>query len=190
MCQPSPKLLHAATRAPKLRGELRQHYSLDLACGVFFSAINKTLPQLCRVCRKLKIPELGEFKKVGSRAHDWYWVCHNCQPPQRVTPPVVTKASWLERKVIPVLTSSGYNFIREYPLGAFRFDFALPRLWLLIEADSYLWHRRPRQIQRDQKKDTLASDGGWFVARVRDPDIEGWTRMAIDRRAEELGLTV
>lgn len=149
--------------------------------------VDKSLPQICRGCRKLKLPELGEFKKVGGRAHDWYWICHHCQPPHQAHAPVITKASWLERKVIPVLTASGYHFIREFELGSFRFDFALPKLWLFVEADSYLWHRRPRQKKRDMAKDALATEKGWHVARVRDPDIEGWTRRAIDRRAEELG---
>ena len=132
------------------------------------------------------MPHLGEFKKVGGRAHDWYWICHACQPPHQIPAPVPVKASWLEKRVIPVLVASGYHWIREFELGAFRFDFALPKLWLLIEADSYTWHRRPWQEKRDKAKDALAENRGWKVVRVRDPDIEGWTRRAIDRRAEEM----
>lgn len=145
----------------------------------------KTLPQVCRKCRMLKMPSLGEFKKVPSRCHDWYWICHACQPPHAPTVQSPSKASWLERKVIPVLAASGYRWVREFELGPFRFDFALPKLWLLIEADSS-WHRHASRQHRDRAKDALAEGKGWLVARVRDPDIEGWTRRAIDRRAEDL----
>lgn len=150
--------------------------------------MDRTLPQVCKRCRKLKMPQLGTFKKVPHRCHDWYWVCHDCQPDPLVTRPASAPPSYLERKVIPVLTASGYAWQREFELSPFRFDFALPKLWLLIEADSSRWHQHASRRNRDQAKDRLAQEKGWLVVRVRDPDIEGWTRMAIDRRVEELGL--
>lgn len=149
--------------------------------------MNKTLPQICVKCRKLKMPDLGSFKKRAGTYAGWYWICHACQSPgDSLQRPPATKATWLERKVIPVLIASGHRWIREYQMDKFRFDFAIPKLMLLIEADSRGYHRRKDQIRRDMAKKELAESKGWKVVRVRDPDIEGWTRRAIDRRVEAI----
>ncbi len=37
----------------------------------------KTLPQVCKECRKLKMPKLGRFFR-GGRYSSTYWICFDC----------------------------------------------------------------------------------------------------------------
>lgn len=152
----------------------------------FPRAMNRSLPQVCVKCRQLKMPNLGEFKKKSGRTHDFYFTCYSCQPSAEQVSPEKHRASWLERKVIPVFTASGQRFIREFELEKFRFDFCIPKLWLLIEVDGRTYHLRPWRQARDAAKDALAESKGYAVVRVREPDIIGKVQAAIDLRVEEL----
>jgi very-short-patch-repair endonuclease len=55
----------------------------------------------------------------------------------------------------------------EFKLGSFIYDFAIPKLGLLIELDSKRYHSNKRHRIRDGAKDKNAADQGWTLKRVR-----------------------
>ena len=94
--------------------------------------------------------------------------------------------SYLERRVFAVLATTGYFFIQEYQLGGFSYDFAIPKLHLVIEADGRAYHQHASRHRRDMTKTTIAAKAGWELARVSLPDVEGQTASAIARREIEV----
>ena len=88
-----------------------------------------------------------------------------------------------------LLLQSGHRFIQEYKLKKFIYDFAVPRLRLLIEVDSRSYHSYPRQKARDRAKTKLADEDGWFLLRVQYPgDVDGIVAKTITDREAQLGL--
>ena len=77
------------------------------------------------------------------------------------------KESPIERIVRSELLSKGYWVAQEYPLGPFRYDFAIPALRAIVEVDSHTYHDHPSRKARDRAKSALAESGGWTVCRVR-----------------------
>jgi very-short-patch-repair endonuclease len=147
------------------------------------------LPQVCCKCHALKNAELGRFVKTKSRWNCQRWICDHCDGRQvqvgkqrRQSPP--------EKVAAEVLLNTGYRFIREFPVGIYHFDLAIPALRLLIEIDSWSYHRRNWQKRRDKAKQELAESKGWKVARIecRD-DVPGKVRWHVDVRETELGAT-
>jgi very-short-patch-repair endonuclease len=151
--------------------------------------MNAQLPQVCCKCRKLKHAELGRFVKTKGRWNCQRWICSNCDGKQvqvgkwrRQSPP--------EKQAAEALLKTGYRFIREFAVGFYHFDLAIPAIRLLIEIDSWSYHRKNWQKERDQRKQELAESKGWKVARVecRD-DVAGRVRWHVDVRETELGAT-
>ena len=147
------------------------------------------LPEVCRICKKFKLPHLGKFTVVGHGKRAW--TCLSCldqptykhgNPKKRETPP--------EAIVKGVLLGSGHFFVQEYPkLEPFVYDFAIPRLRMLIEVDSKSYHSYPRQKSRDKAKTKLAEDEGWHLVRVQYPgDLEGVVAKEITDREAALGI--
>ena len=56
--------------------------------------------------------------------------------------------------------------MEEFKLSKVRFDFAVPKLRLLVEIDSRRWHSHPSRKNRDRYKSRLAEDEGWKLVRV------------------------
>ncbi len=148
--------------------------------------MDKKLPAVCCRCRKLKMPDLGDFRRVPGRCHDFKFVCHACSSNEK--PRTGIQLSWLERRVVSVLVETDYRFVREHGIGHYRYDFFIPALGLLIEADSCKWHGRHRQQTRDKAKDRAAENSGYKLVRVQDPDLEGKVRHALDAREIEIVL--
>ena len=80
----------------------------------------------------------------------------------------------------------GYQFHR------FTVDFAIPALKIFIECDGAYWHSLPAAIQRDQEKDRMAAEDGWFMLRLTEKEInediagcEAKIKRAIALRAAE-----
>lgn len=55
----------------------------------------------------------------------------------------------------------------EFKLGTFIYDFAIPKLGLLLELDSKRYHTNKRHRIRDNAKDKNAANQGWTLKRVR-----------------------
>ncbi len=93
-----------------------------------------------------------------------------------------------ERQVFEQLALYGIRFEQEFPLGGFFFDFAVPLFRMLIEVDSYTYHRHPSRRHRDREKTAIAERDGWKVARVSNPDIAAKVAKAfLDREHEVTG---
>lgn len=132
----------------------------------------RELPQLCRRCRnrdiggKLKMPELGRFFRSKKYNRAPVWICLNClKNPVRIQRP--GQESPAERKVSIALQCFGEYFIPEYRLGPFIFDFAFPKLKLVMEVDSWTWHHTRSRKQSDARKLRYAEEHGWELMRLR-----------------------
>lgn len=128
--------------------------------------VSPSLPQVCCRCRKLKMSALGHFVKVGRRYSQHVFICDACD-----TVPVERhrkfRESPPERAARKALLDNGERFVQEYRLGKFYYDFAIPRLRMLLEIDPHSYHRLAVQQLKDTAKDKFAEKHGWLVARVR-----------------------
>ena len=132
----------------------------------------RQLPQLCCRCRnrdiagKLKPPETGRFFPSKKYNRPPVWVCLQClQNLVRIQRP--GQESPAEKKVSIALQCFGEHFIPEYRLGPFIFDFAFPKLKLVMEVDSWTWHHTRSRKRNDARKLQYAQENGWKVARLR-----------------------
>lgn len=131
-----------------------------------------SLPQLCCRCRnrdiggKLKMPDKGRFFRSKKYNHPPVWVCNGClQHPVRIRR--AGQESPAEREVSIALQVFGEHFIPEYQLGPYLFDFAFPKLMLLMEVDSWTWHSSRSRHARDGRKTSFAREAGWELHRLR-----------------------
>src|SRR6267142_1906043 len=131
-----------------------------------------TLPQLCCRCQnrdiggKLKMPSYGRFFRSRKYNRQPVWICLSClENPVREARS--GQESPAERKVSIALQCFGEHFLPEYKLGSFVFDFAFPRLKLLMEVDSWTWHHTGRRKQNDARKLRYAEKCGWRPARLK-----------------------
>jgi very-short-patch-repair endonuclease len=126
-----------------------------------------TGPEICSSCRKMKLPHLGEYK-AAFRYNTWRFTCHECLGKHKVhrltrrnneTPPEREARMWLQASKIQASA--------EFKLGPFIYDFAVPKICLLIELDSRRYHTSARHRTRDSYKDKNATDHGWTVKRIQ-----------------------
>jgi hypothetical protein len=132
----------------------------------------RALPQLCCRCRnrdiggKLKSPELGRFFRSKKYNRAPVWVCLPClKNPVRLQRPGLESPA--EKKVSIALQCFGEQFIPEFSFGPFIFDFAFPKLKVLMEVDSWTWHHTRSRKQNDARKRRYAEENGWEVVRLR-----------------------
>jgi len=92
----------------------------------------------------------------------------------------------LESKVLIALEELGLKYIDEYrPKGTRRiFDFYLPDLNILIEADGDFWHysewaEKNGHTKRDKTKSKWAIDNGYKLIRLRESDVEKFGAFAL-----------
>lgn len=148
------------------------------------------LPQLCSRCRTLKDHALGRFVKTR-RWSARVWVCDHCASKERDQPQRgrLTRPSPPERQAAEALAKTGYRYICEYPLKGYFFDLAVPELRLILEIDSWSYHRKRFRQQRDRDKQVCAENYGWKVCRVNaQDDVPGRVTSLVDVRAAELGV--
>jgi very-short-patch-repair endonuclease len=128
--------------------------------------------------------------KSSTRYAKKYFICAGCD----TNPPIVRLArpnneSPPEREVREALTGCGFSVVAEYPLGHFIYDFAVPRLRLLMEIDSKSYHRFPRQIKRDQLKTAFAKEQHWELVRLRtSSELRLAAIETVRNRAQALGV--
>lgn len=132
----------------------------------------KALPQLCCRCKnkdiggRLKMPDQGQFRPNLKYRKAPVWVCNHC-----LNNPIREnrqgQESPLERQVREALQIFGEPFVAERKIGKFIYDFAFQRLKLLIEVDSYTYHRSNKKKMIDATKHRNAVQHGWRLVRVR-----------------------
>ena len=139
------------------------------------------LPQVCGVCRKLKSASLGKFRR-GARYSQWIWECDSCldKPRER------TGESHIEKEVRAAV-SGIEKFRQEFEVAGFSFDFAFPRIQLLVEVNSVRWHTRQFHRKRDARKAAAAEAAGWKLVRVAGEDVAGQAVAAVLSRKAEFG---
>lgn len=123
-----------------------------------------------------------------TRYNQRYFVCDHCalskpivrrRRPNQETPP--------EKEVRLALQACAFKVHAEYPLGSFIYDFAVPKLRLLLEIDSKTYHRLPAQRKRDRVKTAHAVDRHWKLVRLTAGAGVGASALAaVFARAEEL----
>ena len=131
----------------------------------------RTLPQICCRCNNrdtqgfAKMPHLGVFRPNTKYRKPPVWVCHACmsKPQRRYRKGLETP---VEKKVREALQVYGEHFIAEYKIGKFIYDFAFPKLMLLLEADSRTWHSSKHKRRVDAVKHVNAEAHGWKLVRV------------------------
>jgi len=73
--------------------------------------------------------------------------------------------SYLEKLFANALTLAGIIFQKQYPIGTYTVDFAVPQNRIVIECDGEYWHSQPLCIKRDRRKDKFLSKHNWQVLR-------------------------
>ena len=92
----------------------------------------------------------------------------------------------LETRVAERLRSEGVNFVQQYRVGFYVFDFYLPDTNTLLEANGGFWHADPRfypadritsrqkaTVVRDTQKRTYAQNKGYCVEVAWEYDVTG-----------------
>jgi very-short-patch-repair endonuclease len=94
-----------------------------------------------------------------------------------------------EREVREALSTCGFKVVAEFQLGKFIYDFAVPKLRLLLEVDSRKFHRLPWQRRKDKLKDAWAKSQHWEVARLPvGPGLGTAALSEVFERARQLGF--
>ena len=60
-----------------------------------------------------------------------------------------------EVEVCQYLSSYGFDFIQQYPAGAYRIDIAMKGRKVAVECDGDRWHSSPKQIEADMERQTI-----------------------------------
>lgn len=125
------------------------------------------LPEVCTKCHKLIDPSLGAY--IVKNRKKWF-ICNSCREKktksQRALAGKTRRESPAERSLRTFLTDEGYKPVCEFPIEQFQYDFAFPKLRLLMELDSKRWHSSQRAIIRDKRKAKVAKDNEWMLVRI------------------------
>lgn len=143
-----------------------------------------SLPELCEVCRKLKVPSLGRFKKSGQHGKRRF-ICYDCTERRGTSHRdgrLQHRQSPLEEQVNRALVEAGFKVIQEYRLDGKFFDFAVPSIRLIIEVDSKRYHRFGWQKRNDKIKDQVAKDHHWELVRISGDDVAWKAVLAANSR--------
>jgi len=146
-----------------------------------------SLPQVCVRCRQMKAANTGKFQWSRHVYHRKIWVCDECGEKRRV-PRLTRKSDETppEREVREALERIEVKALAECPMAGFIFDFAVPKLRLILEVDSRSYHSSWKARRRDSHKDAWAEKNGWKLVRLRHPDLAQQVIHAIAGRRQEL----
>ena len=130
------------------------------------------LPQLCSRCHKQKAANTGQLMWSKHKFHRKIFVCFACLEKPHV-PRLMRKndETPIEKEAREAIERTGEKAFAEYSMGAFIFDFVLPRRRLIIEIDSESYHSSGKAKRRDTQKDDWAKRNRWRLVRIRAPDI-------------------
>jgi very-short-patch-repair endonuclease len=83
----------------------------------------------------------------------------------------VARPTKIERRLWSALLRLGINARREWKVGRYDLDLALPQRQIAIEADGRYWHSTPRQREHDARRDAVLRAAGWTVLRFGEDEI-------------------
>src|SRR4051794_29512603 len=63
------------------------------------------------------------------------------------------------------------GLVRQYPVGRYRLDFALPRHKIGIELDGHTTHSSPSAIAADRKRQRALEEWGWYIIRFGGAEV-------------------
>lgn len=98
------------------------------------------------------------------------------------------------RKALEAIVEQGYFVAAEYEVdgknagfeGSMFYDFAIPKLRMLIEIDSFSYHHKGYHKKRDKRKNLWAEENQWHLVRVRPSDrMAEEITQAVWKRAHE-----
>lgn len=151
-----------------------------------------SLSQRCSRCSKIKPGNVVSRRKCKGRYNKFYYICDHCasQPADIKRNNRFNKETPPERVVREALKGCGFKCEAEFELGGCLYDFAVPRLMLLMEIDTASYHRYPRQKRRDAVKSRIAHDNNYKLVRVhRDLGMLDLRALrAVEMRKAELGI--
>lgn len=63
------------------------------------------------------------------------------------------------------------GLVRQFKVGSYRLDFALPHLKIGIELDGHLTHSSPAAIAADRKRQRWLESQGWYIIRFGGQEV-------------------
>lgn len=97
---------------------------------------------------------------VRARCHKQKYCGRTCR-----TVGIGKTESYLERRFADALSSAGIAAQKQFPIGTYTADFAIPESKIVIECDGDYWHSLPDCIKRDKRKDKFLLNNNWRVLR-------------------------
>lgn len=98
---------------------------------------------------------------------------------------VQARSSELETKMLEALEARGIKVARQYSIGKYFVDFALPDLKIAVEVDGGNWHRTDRKRRQDEEKSSYLKSTGWLVVRTP-PRPDRWIGGELDSVADQV----
>jgi len=133
------------------------------------SLAEQRLPQYC-YCHpnRHRTFTLAEGRFLDRRSR---FICHACDKERRKRfmrdKPGESKGNMAAEQVAHHLTRLGYAYVREFKIGEFSYDFAFPRLKVLLEVDGWTYHRyKPSGKHTKGSREAVATDAGWKLIHV------------------------
>jgi very-short-patch-repair endonuclease len=83
----------------------------------------------------------------------------------------VQRPTKIERRLWSALLRIGVATRREWKVGRYDLDLALPARKVAIEADGRYWHSTAQQRERDARRDAMLRAAGWTVLRFGENEI-------------------
>lgn len=133
--------------------------------------------RICRNChRSFQIPTWETKKGKGSFCSRLCFIQYRGE-------------STIEKRVRYALQRSKIKFSQEVKIGAYRADFLLPELNLIIECDGEYWHdRKPGVTARDHRKTVFLQHKGYKVVRFPEQAIRKTPIVRLQSFLQQLAL--
>lgn len=116
------------------------------------------LKLICEKCGKVRHKERGGKPYINN-------LCRNCF---KHTQP----QSSIEVSMSNGLKSLNIEFVEQFKLGRYFYDFCIPEIMLLIETDGKYWHSIPENKARDLLKNKLAIKNGYTLFRFSEDEVK------------------
>ncbi len=116
-----------------------------------------------------------------------YHTCETCGKVERIQPSMTranrrfcsvscyrksTGETSIEKTIRLQIEALNIPFAQEYKIGRYSIDFLLIGFNLVIEVDGTYWHRTPRQLASDNRKDANLAKLGYMVIRFSEQQIK------------------
>ena len=160
----------------------RDYFFCSRSCGAIHANSSKVAPIIKKSC-----PHCGSLFETRQDRHEASFCSRSCASVSSVTayrrevariwglkhmgmlhsPQETLSKREMPKyaEIRPFLESKGLAHAFEYQIGRYVFDLALLERRMLIEFDGPE-HRMPSGLERDAKRDAVASSAGWRVLRI------------------------